>query len=315
MTAFVKRNNPYFYEWDTKKLVVEISNFSDKASLILPRKRDYPKLDGIDFRIAIVPYEGGVSGDYAAIVNFNQYRVQEYIDEARKSGNIARAETLEKNMDRVGILIADAPGHMITDSVPNIFLHGALKMGIEYELTHNGQITRDLFEKLNNAYHNFTNIEQYRGRLGITLIYGEIIKDGRFRFICAGHPSPIIFSFSQNRIINLPEDRKKASTPLGFLPSRFKAGMERVEPTFAFKEKYAVNELQLLGQNDILLLYTDGLIDQKSDTRNFVDARLEEVFKDCKKASAKEILKTLIHEVQLTHKPEDDLTLAVIKKL
>jgi serine phosphatase RsbU (regulator of sigma subunit) len=91
--------------------------------------------------------------------------------------------------------------------------------------------------------------------------------------------------------------------------------MERVEPTFAFKEKYAVNELQLLGQNDILLLYTDGLVDQKSGSRNFVDARLEDVFRDCKKASAKDILKTLILEVQSTHPPEDDLTLAVIKKL
>jgi hypothetical protein len=303
-------------EWTKGELADELLHFQEVASLALPRYDHLPKLSGIDYGIGIEPWKGCVGGDHVAIVNFEEYNLKDKIAEAREAGDAGLTATLEQNLDCFGILVADAAGHMITDSTTVNYLHGAFKIGIGYELKYHGQITPALFEMLNTRFYDRMRPDYLRSKPYLTLIYGEVYNDGRFRFLSAGHPLPLVFSYERDRIVALGADSIKTSTPLGIFPSAYNADVEHFDPTPITKDKYAVNEIRLLGKGDIMLLYTDGLTEHHSGDRNhnFRDAKLEHILRQAKNCSARQISEVIRREYFAFGPQEDDLALVVIKR-
>ncbi|MEK6974578.1 MAG: PP2C family protein-serine/threonine phosphatase, partial [Nanoarchaeota archaeon] len=224
---------------------------------------------------------------------------------------------LSKNLNSFGILIADVSGHMITDNLLVNKLDSAFMTSVAYQLEHVGEITAGLFGKLNTHFYNFMRADHVSKIPFITCLYGEIHGNGKFRFISAGHPPPIVFSNKFDKIVKIDEDLTKTSTPLGVLPSKYSIYGERFDPNFKTKPKYDINEINLLGQEDILILYTDGLIEQKDGRINFADSKLEQVLREHKSEGAKEIYDAILKELKELEAfapITDDITLVVIKK-
>ena len=327
--------------WPHQDLVEELAHFQDLASLILPREEDLPILSNIDYFAAIEPLRGSVCWDHLAVLNFAEYNLQHKIEEAEKAGNELLAANLADNLDRFGILVADAAGHRIGDSVTANFLHGAFKTGVAYELARcmtcgcclevcpqvnpasrfigpaarHGKVTAALFEMLNTIFHNRMTPEFLESKPFVTLIYGEVLNDGRFRFLSAGHPPPVVFSQEFNRIVTLGDERTRSSTPLGIFPSKYHVDIESFDPVALTKERYTVNEINLLGEGDIMLLYTDGLLEHHNGTALFVDTRLETVLREAKSGTAREIYDSLRTAMHAFAPLSDDVTIAVIKKI
>ena len=300
--------------WSHKELVQELLQFQETASLILPRKGHFPTLPDIDYFAAITPLKACVGGDHLAIVNFEVYGLDAKIAAAENAGNESLAVKLAANRDRFGIFIADVAGHSASSSMITNYLHAAFRMGVAYELKCNGEVTADLFEILNTQFYNHITAEYLKSKPYTTMMYGEVHNDGTFRFLSAGHPYPIVFSRKYDRIMPLDPDRTKNSTPLGVLPSEYRVDTENFKRTFGTKNKYAVNEIRLLGEGDILLLYTDGFTEQGEGTLNFFETHLEQILRENKEHDARGIYSAIMDGLQAFSPPEDDLTLAVIKK-
>ena len=183
-----------------------------------------------------------------------------------------------------------------------------------YELKHNGEVTAGLFELLNTQFYNRMSPEYLTRKPYMTLLYGEVSNDGVFRFLSAGHPPPIVFSNEYDRIVKLDTKDVMNSTPLGIFPSEYHVDIERFDPAVVEKGKYPLNEIALLGRGDILLLYTDGLIDQEHSPVSFSDERLEQVLRETKHESARDVYAAIKTALHAHGEVTDDVTLAVIKK-
>jgi serine phosphatase RsbU (regulator of sigma subunit) len=93
-------------------------------------------------------------------------------------------------------------------------------------------------------------------------------------------------------------------------PSEDHADAEHYERALGYKKRYTVNELNLMGQGDVLLLYTDGLLDPFSKyTQKHLEGDISRVID----GSAKEICDTILKERSAVAKQSDDLSLVVIK--
>ena len=73
---------------------------------------------------------------------------------------------------------------------------------------------------------------------------------------------------------------------------------------------YTVNELNLMGQGDVLLLYTDGLLDPFS---TYSQGQLERAVSRARNGTAKEICQAILEDRKAAAELTDDLSLAVIK--
>ncbi len=125
-----------------------------------------------------------VGGDHIIYIDFNRrYDLPRRIHEAKAAGQRQVAERLEECRHRAGILLADVSGHRNTDALIAAMLHQAFLLGAYYELDRFGEITTKLFEHINQRFYQTTNVRKY-----LTMIYGEISQEGRFRFISAGTP-------------------------------------------------------------------------------------------------------------------------------
>jgi serine phosphatase RsbU (regulator of sigma subunit) len=302
-------------DWSREALAEELLHFQDLAALILPRAENLPELRNIDYYAAMEPYKGSVGGDHLIVLNFAEYNLQDKIARAKTTGDDVLAATLASNRDRFGILIADAAGHQISDSVTANYLHGAFKTGVAYELAHHGEVTAGLFEMLNTIFHNRMVPESLETKPFVTLIYGEVFNDGRFRFLSAGHPPPIVFSQKYSKIVALGDERTRTSTPLGIIPSQYHVDIEHFVSAAITKDRYSVNEINLLGQGDIMLLYTDGLTDHRNGDVMFCDTELEHVLREARSGTAKDIFEAIRSAMCSFGEMGDDLTIAVIKKV
>src|SRR4029434_7418993 len=77
-----------------------------------------------------------------------------------------------------------------------------------------GQITRRLFENLNTRFYQSSGTNKF-----VSLIYGEISDDAKFRFLSAGQPYPSVFSSQHNRFMDVSPHLCLSFPPLGMLPS------------------------------------------------------------------------------------------------
>ena len=254
------------------------------------------------------PLKGELGGDHLIFVDFaRRYDLDRRIAEAVAAGLPEIASMLEANRSRVGLLVADVAGHSMTDALLTAMLHQAFLVGVLYELTHYGHVTPKLFEILSTRFYKSSSVTKY-----ITMIYGEVAEDGTFRFISAGHPLPIIYSAEFGRFVDLEPSCISSVQPIGLFPTEgdIDRAMELTPPSES--PHAVVNQLRLLGDGDILLLYTDGASDRIDG--EFADA-LTPTIRSVASLSAKEIVYALRDELDRLGAQEDDMTLVAIKRL
>jgi serine phosphatase RsbU (regulator of sigma subunit) len=174
-----------------------------------------------------------------------------------------------------------------------------------------GDITIDLFETINHRFNQSSSIDKF-----ITMIYGEIESNGDFRFISAAHQLPLIFSNKFNNIVNIDNLNLTTYPPIGILPSESDIDGKIIKSLLGYKQRYSVNKLSVMGQGDILLLFTDGFTEVKDGQQNYIAERLETQLRKVKHLSAKEIFESIKSDfMNYCSTPDNDATMILIKKI
>jgi serine phosphatase RsbU (regulator of sigma subunit) len=291
----------------------ELVNFEGITTRLKPCSGEIPEVNGIDIYGEAIPCNGVAGGDHIIYLDFNnRYDLDHRIAEAQKANLPGVVEKLKLNKRRGGILLADAAGHNITDALLVSMLHQAFLTGVQYELTRNGEVTADLFEILNTRFFNSSSLSKF-----ITLIYGEISDTGKFRFISAGHPLPVVFSNRYDKLIQVCFQQMYRCPPIGTLPSKEDMDSNCNVSRLGYKKKYSVHQINLTVKGDILLLYSDGLSEHNNDDMEtlYFPLRLENTLRRIKDGSAKEIYFNLKEDLLNFAPPEDDMSFVVIKKI
>lgn len=292
------------------QLASELENFQDIARYILPRSGEIPQLDGIDIYGNILPLDGKVGGDHIIYVDFKKrYDLPARIEQARAAGREDIVQNLLNVQKRAGIAVIDVSGHQRTDAMLAAMLHQAFLVGAIYELDMFGMITKRLFENLNTRFYNSSS-----GGKFISMIYGEILEDGTFRFLSAAHPPPLVFSNRHDRFMEVSRDLCMSFPPLGTLPSKRVIDRRTTKSILGFKEEYVLNTWELMGAGDILLLYTDGLLDHTGEAGAYFPERLEMALRGVKQQPAREIFEAIKTDLLAFGTPEDDISIVVIKR-
>ena len=284
----------------------ELINFQKIAKNIKPSPGEIPEIKGLDIYGETIPLSGEVCGDHIIYVDFaKRFNLEERIKRAELTDKIEVISKLKELKNKAGILLSDVSGHSITDYLLNAMLHQAFLVGASYELT------IDLFETINQRFHQSSSIDKF-----MTLIYGEIQNDGEFRFISAAHPLPLVFSNEFNRIVNIDSHNFINFVPIGTLPSETDIDNKNAKSVFGYKAKYSLNNINVMGMGDILLLFSDGFTEQKNGELNYVKDRLEQQLIITKHLSAKEIYYRIKDDfINYCKAPDDDATLILIKRI
>jgi len=293
-----------------KQLTREIDNFRDIARYILPTPGEMPVLQGMDIFGGVLPLSGSVGGDHLIYVDFKQrFDLDARIAQARDHGRYDVVQHLEWCRRKAGIDLVDVSGHRMTDALLAAMLHQAFLLGAIYELDVHGRITRRLFENLNTRFYQSSGAHKF-----VSLIYGEIAEDATFRFLSAAMPFPAVFSTQHDRFMEVGLDLRISFPPLGMMPSWDVIDRSTTTSTLGFKDHYEMNKWLLMGEGDILLLYTDGLAEHVRDTEEYSQARLEGVIREAKRGSASEIFEAVKTDLLAFSPPADDISLVVIKR-
>ncbi|GAB4243749.1 MAG: hypothetical protein Kow00109_19620 [Acidobacteriota bacterium] len=288
----------------------ELENLEEIVSRVVPSPGDVPSLVGVEVYGETMPLNGIIGGDHIIYVDFKKrYNLPARVEKARRKGREDLAEKLESLHLRAGIVVADVAGHRLTDAVLALMLHQAFLLGAMYELDFFGEITTRLFENLNSRFFASSTVSKF-----LTMIYGEIWEDGKFRFISAGHPNPVVFSRFYDRFVDISPEMLTTFPPLGTMPSYDDIDRKDERPPLGFKDRYEVNEITLMGAGDILILYTDGLSEHSADHTPYFPQRLEEVLRSNKDGSSREIYQAIRDDLLAFGPITDDVTFVVIKR-
>jgi len=288
------------------ELARELENFQQIASSVLPPPGEIPRLPGLDIAGRLLPLNGVVGGDHIVYVDFN--RRFDLDRRLEKATDPHVRENLIKGRTRAGLLLADVAGHQITDATVHIGLHHAFLTGVSYELEMHGEVTTGLFEKLNTRFHKTANFTKY-----ITVIYGEISQNGDFTFLNAGNPPPVVFSREFGRLVDINADRLTSFYPIGMFPSEQNLDHSRVEASIT-KKPFTTNRLTLLSPGDILLLYSDGLMDHQRGEEAYFPNHLEEILRRSRDLSASGICDAIADDLRQFAQAADDISLIVVKR-
>ena len=288
----------------------ELENFEEIAAQLTAAPGDLPSLSGIDIYGQTLPLNGVVGGDHIIYLDFKQrYDLDARIEEAAKQGRTAVVDNLIRCKSKAGIAIADVSGHRVTDALLALMLHQSFLLGAIYELDSHGDITTRLFENLNTRFYRSSSVSKF-----ITLLYGEIGEDGKFEFISAAHPVPVVFSREFDRIMDISESMLTTFPPIGTMPSSDDIDRRTTETVLGFKEKYEVNEISLMGSGDIMLLYTDGFSELSDGTSEYFPDLLEAKLREVKDLSAQGIFEAVQQDLLSFGVPFDDVSFIVIKR-
>jgi serine phosphatase RsbU (regulator of sigma subunit) len=291
-----------------RRLSGELENFQDIARHIRPAPGEIPMLPGLDIYGETIPLNGVIGGDHIVYIDFNRrYDLDARIQQARGRGQRDIVAGLEACKHKAGIAILDVSGHQITDALLAAMMHQAFLLGVIYELDYTGNITERLFENLNQRFHKSSAVSKF-----ITLLYGEIYQDGTFKFLSAAHPPPVVFSQKFDKIVTIPDP--SSFPPIGTLPLRSDIDRRNSRSVLGYKAPYRVNEIDLIGSDDIMLIYTDGLQEHEKDGVEFFPSHVENVLRERKQDSAKEIFEALKQDVLAFADPVDDVSFVVIKR-
>src|SRR5216117_3557901 len=253
-------------------LTGELNNFQDIARYIMPLPGEIPTLADIDVYGDTIPLNGVIGGDHIIYVDFKKrYDLGARIRQASAAGRNDMVANLQRCQTKAGIALMDVSGHHATDALLAAMLHQAFLLGSIYELDIFGHITKRLFENINTRFYNSSGVHKF-----VTMLYGEISEDTTFRFLSAAHPAPIVFSNEHNRFMEVSSDLCTSFPPIGTLPSNDIIDRSRTKSVRGFKDQYQLNEWRLMGPGDILLLYTDGLLEHCRETERYFHPHLEQ---------------------------------------
>jgi len=288
----------------------ELKNFQEIARNIIPLPGEVPSLHGIEVYGGTIPLNGAVGGDHIIYVDFKKrYDLEERIRQASRDGRTDVVGNLERCRRKAGIAILDVSGHHATDGLLAAMMHQAFLLGSIYELDMFGHITKRLFENLNTRFYHSSSLNKF-----VTMIYGEISEDTTFRFLSAAHPPPIVFSNQHNRFMEVSHDFCTSFPPIGTLPSLDVIDRNTTQSVLGFKERYQLNEWRLMGTGDILLLYTDGLLEHTTGTDPYFPQHLESKVREVKRLSAREIFEAVKAHMLAFAERTDDVSFVVIKR-
>jgi serine phosphatase RsbU (regulator of sigma subunit) len=292
-----------------RQLTDELANFQDIARNLLPQPGELPRLHGIDVYGKSLALNGVVGGDHIIYVDFKQrFDLEARIAKAASDGRADVVAHLRRCQGAAGIAVVDVAGHRMTDALLAAMLHQAFLLGAIYELDTFGGITKRLFENLNTRFYQSSGATKF-----VSLLYGEISEEARFRFVSAGHPFPTVFSRREERFMEVGADLRVSFPPLGMLPSLHAIDRSAFGSTLFFKGRYETNEWQLMGAGDILLLHTDGLVEHSRGEEPYFPNRLQEILRRVKDRTAREILEAIEEDLLAFHPPSDDISIVVIK--
>jgi serine phosphatase RsbU (regulator of sigma subunit) len=294
---------------ELKRLTRELDNFQNIAKYLVPLPGDMPRLNGIDVWGGSLQLNGAVGGDHITYVDFkHRFDLEARIARAREDGKHDIIENLRRCQHKAGIAVIDVAGHHMTDALLAAMLHQAFLLGSLYELDRSGQITRRLFENLNTRFYQSSGTHKY-----VSVIYGEISEDAKFRFLSAGQPFPAVFSNQHDRFMEVSPHLTQSFPPLGMMPSFNVIDRSLTTSLLGFKERYEMNEWSLMGRGDILLLHTDGLSDHRRQEQCYFPGRLEQKLRDVKHLGAREIYEAIKKDLLTFADPVDDISVVVIK--
>ena len=293
-----------------RHLTGELENFKEIAKYLIPQPGDVPKLRGIDIHGGTLPLNGVVGGDHVIYVDFKErFDLDARIQHGIEDGRLDVVENLKRCQTMGGIAVLDVSGHQITDAFMAAMLHQAFLLGSTYELDMFGQVTRRLFENLNTRFYNSSSAHKF-----VSLSYGEISEDAGFRFLSAAQPFPLVFSRQHDRFMEVSQDVCVSFPPLGMLPSLDVTDAHRTKSLLGYKDSYEMNEWVLMGEGDILLLHTDGLVEHSHAGDDYCPGRLEEKLRDVKHLPAAEIYEAVKADLLAFSEPSDDISLVVVKR-
>ncbi|MDR0842144.1 MAG: serine/threonine-protein phosphatase, partial [Acidobacteriota bacterium] len=222
------------------------------SQCLTPESGAIPRIENVDIYGVAIPLNGIAGGDLITYVNFqDRYDLDGRIARAHGQGHHNVAARLQSLKQKGGILVADVAGHEFADSLRALMLHQIFHTSILYELDLHGELSDHLFEQINMRFFKSRTLHKLAGGLDasnfVTLIYGEIDISGRFRFISAGHPQPLIFSRAYDRFVEISPDRLISYPPIGIQIVRDDVDGKLFPSALGYKEHYTTNELNLMG--------------------------------------------------------------------
>jgi len=199
-------------------------------------------------------------------------------------GDLYDYHTFDSKM--IGLAIGDASGHGLPAALMARDVITGLRMGVERELK-----ISSLFAKLNRVINGSFLSSRF-----ISLVYGELERNGTFVYVNAGHNAPFLIKGSSIEPLTV------GGTILGpVAESTFRRG-------FAF-----------MDVGDILVLYTDGLVEREDPKGEpFGNDRLIELVKRELQEKASTIIERLFIDVYrfgANEKWRDDATALIVKRI
>jgi len=194
-----------------------------------------------------------------------------------------------EDKERVGIAIGDAASKGFSAAAQALYVSGALRMGVEYQIKMTAMVS-----KINNLVYETFPYERF-----VTLFYCELITDkkGLCQYVNAGQNPPMFYKSEINKVNNL------AATGPVLGPAPY--------------QKYSSDSINF-RKNDILLLYTDGIVEATNEKFEFFgEDRLKESIMKHKDRNTKEICEKIIQDVaefSANGVYSDDRTLVAIKR-
>ena len=188
------------------------------------------------------------------------------------------------------ISVGDAASKGVSAAAQALYVSGALKMGLEYDIN-----MTSLIAKISNLVNETFHYERF-----VTLFYCELYLDkkGLCVYVNAGHNSPYYYNSKTGTLEELPA----TGSVLGPSPN----------------QKYYTDSIYI-RPGDMLVLYTDGIVEAANKKFEFYgDERLKANILKNKNRNSKELCEKLIQDVQIFSargKYSDDKTLVVIKRV
>lgn len=184
----------------------------------------------------------------------------------------------------LGIVIADVSGK----GIPGAILMASARASLRAYLEDPHEV-KDAIAKLNRVLCRDTQSDQF-----VTLFYGMLDpNDKTFTYTNAGHNPPLLFR--EDKIIQL----EKGGLILGVFPN-------------TIYEEEKIN----LQENDLLVLYTDGITEAQNNDEYFGIKRLSQIINKYKLTDPEVIVEKILNEVSEfddNSSPADDTTIVVLK--
>jgi serine phosphatase RsbU (regulator of sigma subunit) len=216
----------------------------------------------------------------------NNFEISSFTRPAKQMGG-DYYDYLNLTKGKLGVVMGDVSGHGVAAGL----LMSMAKSSLYNQIKMSYKVPDVLFAMNNMVY------EVLRKRLLMTFCYSILnVEKKKLSFASAGHHFPYLYSNKKQELISL----ESIAYPLG------------VRKDIHYKEQ-TVN----LQPGDMLILYTDGIIETRNNAEeDFGFDRFEDLLKRTWHLPAKEIKNTIIQEVDnfAEGNPQfDDITLIVIK--